>query len=82
MRYLQGKGYCLKEYNIGRHYKSKHASTYNDLSGKLRSDKFEILKQNLLAQQSIFTKRSCQNESRKSKFSSSSYSGDSREAVY
>lgn len=53
----------LKEYNIGRHYKSKHASTYNDLSGKLRSDKFEILKQNLLAQQSIFTKRSCQNES-------------------
>ncbi|XP_025420222.1 general transcription factor II-I repeat domain-containing protein 2-like, partial [Sipha flava] len=53
----------LKEYNIGRHYKSKHASTYNDLSGKLRSDKFEILKQNLLAQQSIFIKRSCQNES-------------------
>jgi len=54
----------MKEYNIGRHYKSKHASTYNnELSSKLRLDKFEILKQNLLAQQSIFTKRSCQNES-------------------
>lgn len=51
----------MKEYNIRRHFETKH--TYIELSDKLRSDKFEILKQNLLAQQSIFTKQSHQNES-------------------
>lgn len=53
----------LKEYNIRRHFVTEHASTYNELSGNLRADKFEILKQNLVTQQSIFTKRSRKNES-------------------
>lgn len=51
----------LKKYNIRRHFITKHASTYNELFVNLRADKFEILKQNLVTQQSVFTKQSRQN---------------------
>jgi len=41
---------------------STHLHIPNELSGKLRSGKFEILRKTLVAQQSIFTKPSRQNE--------------------
>lgn len=34
----------LKEYNIKRHYETKHKERYHQLEGKLRKEKFEQLK--------------------------------------
>lgn len=53
----------LKEYNIRRHYDSRHACKYSKLTGKLRSDKVHIMKKNLTSQRQIFTKRTQQNKS-------------------
>uniref|UniRef100_A0A0L8FTS6 SPIN-DOC-like zinc-finger domain-containing protein n=1 Tax=Octopus bimaculoides TaxID=37653 RepID=A0A0L8FTS6_OCTBM len=37
----------MKEYNIRRHYEAKHLSTHSKYSGKLQSEKFESIKQEL-----------------------------------
>ena len=52
----------LKEYNIRRHYQSKHSSAYSQFSSKLRSDKLETLKKNLSAQQFVFKRKKAENE--------------------
>lgn len=50
----------FKEYNIKRHYESKHKEKYETLEGQLRENKIEVLKKNLESQQRIFKK--CANE--------------------
>jgi len=45
----------VKEYNIRRHYNSKHASKYDKFSGKLREEKLKQLQKSLQNQQSVFT---------------------------
>ena len=52
----------LKEYNIRRHYESKHSSAYSQFTGKLRSDKLETLKKNLSSQQFVFKRKKAENE--------------------
>lgn len=44
----------LKEYNISRHYETKHAEKFDGLTGKVREDKFNKLNLSLYKQQSIF----------------------------
>jgi len=44
----------LKEYNIKRHYDTKHEQQYKNLTGHLRVDKFNQMEENLEKQQSIF----------------------------
>ena len=51
----------FKEYNIRRHYETKH-KTYSELTGQLRLDKIIKLKANLQSQSSIFTKQVSENE--------------------
>ena len=46
----------MKEYNIKRHYETKHSSTYNSLQGHFRNDKVDQMKQKLHGQQSLFAK--------------------------
>ncbi|PNF22492.1 hypothetical protein B7P43_G14846, partial [Cryptotermes secundus] len=46
----------LKEYNIRRHYDTKHASTFSQFKEKQRSDKLESLRRCLRSQQDLFTK--------------------------
>ena len=53
----------LKEYNLRRHYETKHQSTYSKLSDKLRTEKFQSMKRNLLGQRSLFVKKFTENES-------------------
>ena len=53
----------LKEYNLRRHYQSKHQGTYSRFEGNIREEKLEKLKQSTNSQRSIFTKASKQNES-------------------
>lgn len=48
----------LKEYNLKRHYNTKHLQKYESLTGQLRSDRIEKLRKNLAGQQNIFVKRS------------------------
>lgn len=43
-----------KEYNIKRHYSTKHAAKFDCLSGQVRSDRVNSLKQNLTGQQKFF----------------------------
>lgn len=45
-----------KEYNVRRHYETKHARDFSALSDSERKTKSEDLKRKLLAEQSIFTK--------------------------
>jgi len=52
----------LKEYNIRRHYETKHASTYSQFKENQRSEKFELLRRCLHSQQDIFNKANCENE--------------------
>ncbi|UYV75527.1 EPM2AIP1 [Cordylochernes scorpioides] len=46
----------LKEYNIKRHYETKHSQNYSKYTGIVRTEKFEALKRGLKSQQSLFTK--------------------------
>ena len=46
----------LKEYNLRRHYETKHQSKYSKLSDKLRTEKFQSMKRNLQGQKSLFVK--------------------------
>lgn len=43
-----------KEYNVRRHYKTSHASMYNECSGKLHEGKVKELEKSLKKQQSVF----------------------------
>ena len=52
-----------KDYNLRRHYETKHQSKYAKLSDKLRSEKFQSMKLNLLGQRSLFAKKLTENES-------------------
>lgn len=45
-----------KEYNIKRHYQTKHFSAYDKLVGQQREDKVSLLKSNLANQQSRMSK--------------------------
>lgn len=52
----------LKEYNIKRHYDTKHGNKYNEWSGQLRKDKVRDLKRTLTSQQNLFKKTSNDSE--------------------
>ncbi|XP_047989846.1 general transcription factor II-I repeat domain-containing protein 2-like [Leguminivora glycinivorella] len=47
---------AMKEYNIKRHYDTKHSKKFADLQGQLRIDKAESLKKQLERQQHSFRK--------------------------
>ena len=53
----------LKEYNLRRHYETKHQSKYSKLSDKLRTEKFQSMKRNLQSQRGLFVKKFTENES-------------------
>ncbi|UYV76202.1 EPM2AIP1 [Cordylochernes scorpioides] len=42
----------LKEYNMKRHYETKHSQNYSKYTGIVRTEKFEALKRGLKSQQS------------------------------
>ena len=48
----------MKEYNIKRHYVTKHATTYEKLEGQVRKDKSQALKKSIKTQQSVFIRAS------------------------
>lgn len=50
----QEKVSVLKEYNLRRHYDTKHGDIYSTLQGQSRKDKIEDLKKNLSKQQNVF----------------------------
>jgi hypothetical protein len=52
----------LKDYNICRHYQTKHSTQYSQLTGKQRSEKLETLKWNISSQCNFFTKMKNENE--------------------
>ncbi|XP_066471476.1 EPM2A-interacting protein 1-like isoform X1 [Tiliqua scincoides] len=52
----------LKEYNLRRHYETRHKITYADFTGQQRLEAFEIMQRNLLSQQAAFTQRKTENE--------------------
>ncbi|GFR31129.1 general transcription factor II-I repeat domain-containing protein 2 [Trichonephila clavata] len=52
----------LKEYNIKRHYETKHFQNYSKYTGSLRTEKFEAMKRGLKSQQSSFTKLKTEQE--------------------
>ena len=54
---------ALKEYNIKRHYETKHEREYNTIQGQFRKDKIIELKRNLAKQHQIFRNFGCQSES-------------------
>ena len=45
-----------KEFNIKRHYESKHAIKFAEFSGELRKFKINNLRKQLIGEQSIFGK--------------------------
>ena len=45
----------MKEYNIKRHYTTKHSSQFDKIVGQARVDKIEHLKKSIKKQQGIFT---------------------------
>lgn len=53
----------FKEYNIKRHYDTKHAFSYDKFEGQFREDKVSELKTKLSGQQLIFKNVSLQTES-------------------
>ena len=58
----------MKEYNVKRHYTTKHTSQFDEILGKARVDKIEHLKKSIIKQQGVFTsykkdKKRSQNES-------------------
>lgn len=53
----------LKEYNIRRHYETKHSKhQYAQLKGQHRQEKVTFLKKSLTAQRQVFTKHKNENE--------------------
>lgn len=52
---------ALKEYNIKRHYISKHSEKYGKLTGEQRKDAINKLKNNLTGQQNLF-KNACKQQ--------------------
>lgn len=46
----------LKEYNIKRHYETKHANKFDKYKGQFRVDQVNLLKRKLSAQHQIFSK--------------------------
>ena len=46
----------LKEYNIWRHYTTRHAQQYDQHSGRERAEKYETFSKNLASQQRLFTR--------------------------
>lgn len=52
----------VKEYNIKRHYESKHSSKFAHLQGQIRIDKVEALKKQLQRQQYSFHKQNDDSE--------------------
>ena len=48
----------MKEYNIKRHYVTKHANMYEKFEGQIRKDKLQTLEKSVKAQQSIFIRTS------------------------
>ena len=63
---IKGKPMCLlcsesvavmKEYNVKRHYISKHSSLYDNIQGERRKQKVEKLIKDLKEQQTIFVKK-------------------------
>ncbi len=68
---IGGKPVCLvcggnvaviKEYNIRRHYETKHEDKYKDLNIQQKLQKVEELKKSLVSQQTMFTKAKSQSE--------------------
>ena len=64
---VKGKAVCLvcgtqvavfKEYNLSRHYATKHADKYKNLSEEEQAKESDALLAKLQSQQNIFTKRS------------------------
>lgn len=53
----------MKEFNIKRHYDTKHAVRFESLSGSLRTAKLNELKRQLVHQQSVFKKQTSENDS-------------------
>ena len=53
----------LKEFNLRRHYQSKHQANYSKLAGKLRAEKFAKLPHQLTSQRCLLTKCKNANES-------------------
>ena len=47
---------AINEYNLKRHYDTKHAAMYASLQGQTRTDKQNRLRKSLITQQSIFKK--------------------------
>ena len=45
----------MKEYNVKRHYTTKHSSQFGKIVGQARVDKIEHLKKSFEKQQGIFT---------------------------
>ena len=52
----------MKEYNLRRHYDTKHVSTYAQFKDKQRSEKFESMHRSLCSQQNLFKKANSENE--------------------
>ncbi|KAI6652455.1 General transcription factor II-I repeat domain-containing protein 2A-like [Oopsacas minuta] len=50
----QEKIAVFKEYNIKRHYSTKHADTFDTLTGQVRIDRVNLLKDSINSQQSFF----------------------------
>ena len=48
----------MKEYNIKRHYVTRHVNTYEKFEGQVRKDKFQNLKKSIKAQQNVFIRAS------------------------
>ncbi|KAL0163337.1 hypothetical protein M9458_042733, partial [Cirrhinus mrigala] len=68
---IGGKPVCLvcggnvavnKEYNIRRHYETKHEDKYKDLNIQQKQQKVEELKKSLVSQQTMFKKAKSQSE--------------------
>ena len=49
-----------KEYNIRRHYETKHQDKYKDLDMKQKLQKIEEMKRSLVSRQTMFTKAKSQ----------------------
>ncbi|CAI6349474.1 unnamed protein product [Macrosiphum euphorbiae] len=54
--------FVLKEYNIRRHYETKHKTTFSKFTEKLRLDKLQSLQNNFSSQQLLFKKQKNINE--------------------
>ena len=53
---------AMKEYNLKRHYDTKHATKFETFKGQLRQDKMRALKSQLQRQQDSFQKQNIENE--------------------